>query len=552
MTSGSEGERARRYSTVAILLHWLTAALLAFQIVLGWRVANADGADAAAWLPLHKSLGISILVLTVARLAWRWMNPAPPPVGLSAFERRVSSLVHALFYALLLVLPLTGWAASSASRAGAGRLFGMIPWPRFPFVSTLSPATQDLVVGGMENAHQAAAWITIALLVLHIAGALKHLLKRDPVVPRMLPLQSREWGFVAVFVLAIVAFMPTLILQSGPVEPARPRPTELAAADLYLDVVHPALQSHCAACHNDQKTRGGLSFAAYESLREGGANGPVVRAGDPEHSELYKRVTLPPDDHHFMPKNGKPPLRPEQVEAIKWWIAQRAPASLPLGTADIPNDLRSSLMAAMGLKVAPKVDEKDKVPQVAAADAAAIASLQAAGFGVRLVKAGNGLLDVELMPGRRAGEQELAQLAPVAAQLRTLNLRNAGISDASLASIGSLPHLKLLRIEGNPVTDSGLQALRGLDELETINLGETRVTRKGLASLSRLPALQRVYAWGAAAGTESFSIPRVEGRIDVIVSAPASRPGKMAPTSASQMEAMAKLIAASQEPVAAE
>ena len=78
---------------------------------------------------------------------------------------------------------------------------------------------------------------------------------------------------------------------------------------------------------------------------------------------------------------------------------------------------------------------------VASADAAAIASLRSAGFAVRLVQADNGLLDVELMPGRRAGAEELAALVQVAAQLRTLNLRNAGISDAKLASIGSLPQL---------------------------------------------------------------------------------------------------------------
>ena len=518
---------------------------------LGWRVADAEGPQVASLLPLHKSIGISILVLTLARLCWRWAKPPPSPsASLSIIERRVSSLVHTAFYGLLIILPLTGWAASSASRAGAGRLFGVIPWPRFPLVWALQPATQDLLIDRMESAHQLVAWITIAALVLHICGALKHMLNRDAVVVRMLPVRGSAWGVLSIALLTLIAVAPTFLFRPVVAEPARPRPRDLASADLYVDVVHPALQSHCASCHNDQRTRGGLSFADYAGLREGGAHGPVVRAGDPEHSELYLRVTLPPDDKHFMPRNDKRPLRPEQVEAIKWWIAQRAPSSLPLAAADIPDDVRTSLIAAIGLQLAPRVDEKDRLPLVDAADPAAIASLQTLGFTVRAVAAGNGLLDVELMPGRRAGARKMAALAQVAAQLRTLNLRSAGISDADLASLGPLPHLKLLRIEGNTVGDAGLGALQSLNELESINLGETRVTRAGLASLATPPSLKRIYAWGTALGSENFSIRHDARRIDVIVMAPVSQPGQIAPTSPSQTAAMAHLLAVSKEPAA--
>src|SRR5690606_21029348 len=89
---------------------------------------------------------------------------------------------------------------------------------------------------------------------------------------------------------------------------ARPKPQDLASADLYLDVVAPALEQRCASCHNDGKRKGGLMVTSHEALLKGGESGAVIVAGRPEASDLYRRITLPHDDEAFMPKDGKTPL----------------------------------------------------------------------------------------------------------------------------------------------------------------------------------------------------------------------------------------------------
>ena len=108
-----------RYSRVAMLLHWLIAACFAFQIGLGWRMDAPRGPQTFAVYQLHKSVGITILLLTLIRLAWRLTKPAPAfPSTMSPLEKRLAAIVHAGFYMLLIGLPLTGWLIVSSSKTG--------------------------------------------------------------------------------------------------------------------------------------------------------------------------------------------------------------------------------------------------------------------------------------------------------------------------------------------------------------------------------------------------------------------------------------------------
>ena len=105
------------YAPVAILLHWLIAALIVLQIVLAGRMEGKLTPESFAVTQLHKSIGISILLLSLARLAWRLLNPPPPmPESLAPWERRLAKLTHAGFYGVMIAMPLTGWIMVSTSR----------------------------------------------------------------------------------------------------------------------------------------------------------------------------------------------------------------------------------------------------------------------------------------------------------------------------------------------------------------------------------------------------------------------------------------------------
>ena len=204
-----------RYSGVAIALHWSIAALIALQVVLAGRMEDRTP-EAFAVTQFHKSIGITILLLSLARLAWRLMHrPPPEPAGLARWERTAASVVHWAFYAVMILMPVTGWIMVSASRIEVPTLlFGAIPWPHLPGLSDLAPAAKEAWREGAEVAHEAVMKGAYGLAALHVAGALKHhFVDRDaPVLPRMAPgaVTGRWWEprllAVALGLVAVIAF----------------------------------------------------------------------------------------------------------------------------------------------------------------------------------------------------------------------------------------------------------------------------------------------------------------------------------------------------------
>jgi cytochrome b561/polyisoprenoid-binding protein YceI len=202
-----------RYSNVAIALHWLLAGAFAFQIGLGWRMSGAPGPQTFAAYQLHKSIGITILALTIVRLGWRLAYPAPAfPTTMSRAERILAHGVHAAFYVLLLGLPLTGWLLVSASKTGVPTfLFGLVSWPHVPGVATLAPAAKAGVETIAESSHTVLVYVAYLMLFLHVAGALKHqFVDRGGDLARMLPARRDLLASAALSALAIVAGLAAL------------------------------------------------------------------------------------------------------------------------------------------------------------------------------------------------------------------------------------------------------------------------------------------------------------------------------------------------------
>lgn len=183
-------ERSSRYTGVAIALHWVIALAIIAMILGGWYMSDLpDGAPGQYFLyQLHKSVGITILTLTMARIIWRVMNPPPPlPTDMSHMEKLASHAVHLGFYGLMIALPLTGWLyVSTAYEFDVPTvLFGVISWPDIPGLGFLS---NEAGHGAIEQVHSKLAWLVLGLLALHIAGALKHEFSSDEgVLRRMAP-----------------------------------------------------------------------------------------------------------------------------------------------------------------------------------------------------------------------------------------------------------------------------------------------------------------------------------------------------------------------------
>ena len=179
-----------RYSTVAIAFHWVIALLLIGNLIAGlWLLdplLNSSDPETKQWgfwlIQVHKSIGLTVLVLAVARLAWRLINPPPPyPDHMGTAEKVLAKLSHWGFYALMLALPLSGWATVSTGKISFPILyFGLFEVPLLP----LSKAFGEQ----FDASHTILGWLTLALIVLHVAAALKHhYWDRDDVLVRILP-----------------------------------------------------------------------------------------------------------------------------------------------------------------------------------------------------------------------------------------------------------------------------------------------------------------------------------------------------------------------------
>src|SRR5262245_14499157 len=127
------GNSFSRYGAAAMAFHWLMALMILFMLGLGLFMTILDETDPRTFplFQLHKSIGLTILILAIARLAWRLANPVPTlPVGMSARERIASRVVHALLYALMIAIPLLGWATVSAAALAVPTMwFGIFEWP---------------------------------------------------------------------------------------------------------------------------------------------------------------------------------------------------------------------------------------------------------------------------------------------------------------------------------------------------------------------------------------------------------------------------------------
>jgi cytochrome b561 len=172
------------YTRTAIALHWIIAAAVLAQIYLGlWMIGipKSPPGVRAYWFNLHKSVGITIGLLVLVRLAWRLAHRPPElPPTMASWQRAAAKVSHYALYACMVVLPVSGYLGSSFTKYPI-KYFGYTP----PHWGWEAPALKELC----SEIHFLAASVFIVLIVLHISAALKHrFVDRDGVFERMFPL----------------------------------------------------------------------------------------------------------------------------------------------------------------------------------------------------------------------------------------------------------------------------------------------------------------------------------------------------------------------------
>jgi len=170
----------------ARLLHWMMAPLVVAMLFIGIGMLSTTSSAYALLLAIHKPLGTAILVLVLLRIHTRFRHRPPPlPSDLPRLQRRAATLSHWLLYALLLLMPVSGWAMLSAAGYPVTLLAGI----RLP---PIAPHDAGLFAW-LRGAHHWLALLLFATFLLHLAAALFHaLVRRDGVLASMAPWLGRR------------------------------------------------------------------------------------------------------------------------------------------------------------------------------------------------------------------------------------------------------------------------------------------------------------------------------------------------------------------------
>lgn len=264
----------QRYSAVAIVLHWAIAVSILYMIPLGFWMAQQTASGAVGQglfsaFQLHKSIGLTILLLSLIRLGWRLTHKPPPlPAAMPAWEKFAARATHWAFYFIIIAMPLTGWlyvstqwsAPTDSPLPVATHYFGLF---RVPALFGLPQADEETRKGLSHlflTWHWAIAWTTVGLFFLHVAAALKHhFINRDETLTHMVPgLRApnqtepppRDPARLAILggglSLVAVAAIAMLYAASGFLAPAQPPPPQTTSTFVVNDTTTSAPETTVA------------------------------------------------------------------------------------------------------------------------------------------------------------------------------------------------------------------------------------------------------------------------------------------------------------------
>ena len=260
------------------------------------------------------------------------------------------------------------------------------------------------------------------------------------------------------------------------------------ATSFYAKQVHPIFDANCVSCHGESKFSGGLRLDSYDQLMRGGTDGSAIVPGNPDKSLLLTRVTLPASHKLFMPAEGKPPLKAEEIALIRAWIQQGAS---PTDATVAGISLRESQPEAPLIPVGNYSALEPEIQQMEKSQGAKLMPVSS--------KPSDGLVLYTVDTASSFGDAQLQQLQNFAPYIVEAELGRTAVTNASFDTLAKFTHLRAIHLEGTKITGEGLSKLASLSQLSYLNLSGTQVTQTALAPLSSMKNLRHIYIYDTPA-----------------------------------------------------
>ena len=294
----------------------------------------------------------------------------------------------------------------------------------------------------------------------------------------------------------LTEYMPQVLRSIAGLPSRRPvviKITDLQEAIVFNDIVAPIFESRCLTCHKQENNKSGLSLETPEGIQVGGENGPSLIPGNSEMSEIVKRIVLPLDDEHRMPK-GKSPLSENQIQLISWWIDEGASFDAKVKRLNVPKNIRSILD---GLTVSPVSENDLSIVNVQSLDTVLVQQLQDKGFHIWRISQDSDLLRIVYVQfgDSKFSDEELQQLLPLSSNISWLDIGESQITNDGMNHLSKFRNLERLHLDNTSITDEGIEKLVFLNNLTYLNLYGTDISDLSLESISQMKSLKSLYLW---------------------------------------------------------
>jgi len=460
----------------------LSPILLLFSLLL---LFPPDGRERAQWIqfigrfhPLAVHIPIALMLLVpVLEVAGRWEK--------FSYLRLSSRFVLGLATIAAAFAAFLGWClARSGSYSGAlvtQHMWGGVSLAAICWFSWVLRGR----MGGPHAQRAYAATLAVGVLVVSWTGY--------------------RGGQVSQGEDHLTEYMPSLLRHTLGLADQGPL-LEAAPGSFYEVRVQPVFAERCVACHGAKKQRSNLRLDSYGWLMRGGKHGAVIKSGNAQGSDLFRRITLPPDHDDFMPKEKRQPLTPDQLKLIELWISAGASGSLPLDA--IKGLSPGGPVATAPVEVSfPQIDAA-AVAKAREAIASRVRQLQDRFPNILNYESRNSaelVLNASLL-GPKFGDADLQAFAPVAEHIMVADFSRTAVTDRGASAIAAMKHLRVLRLAETKITDQALKTLSSLDQLQSLSVYGTGVTAAAFPLLEKFAKLEHCYA-GRTAIQLRVSVP---------------------------------------------
>ena len=260
--------------------------------------------------------------------------------------------------------------------------------------------------------------------------------------------------------------------------------------NVYRHLIQPIFIQNCVMCHGVNRQKGHLRLDKYQYVMYGKFGHKVVLPGDPNHSILIRRITLPAWNHHRMPPHGHAGLAKSQITLLKWWIKTGAGDTGTLASLRASRTVDSA--AQQELQIIRRF-----MPRPIARIKNTIRSIETTtGVKIHVIRAGLPWLSCDASGRSGFNNHDLHLLSRIASNIVVLNIAGTGVTDKGVPAVNRMVNLMYLHLERTTVSNSGLRRLTSLGHLRYLNVTGTRISASGINAFRRSNHLRRLWVVG--------------------------------------------------------